>query len=413
MADGNLNSFPHKVINDPVFGFIKVPRGLILDILNHPLVQRLSRIRQLGLTYLVYPAAQHTRFQHSLGAFHLIQEALETLAQKGTFIFDSETEATQAAILMHDIGHGPFSHVLESALIPDLPHEDISLLFMEKINSDFGGKLNLAIKIFKDQYPKKFFHQLISSQLDMDRLDYLVRDCFFTGVAEGNIGCERIIKMLEVHDDKLVVNSKGLYTIENYLLSRYLMYWQVYLHKTTVAGEKVLLNALLRAKSLAKKGKQLFASPSLSYFLYNDIDASRFKSDEKAQLCYQTLDDNDIWSALKVWADSDDKILSILSSGVVNRNLFKVEIQDEPFDEKYVRELKALIMKKLNVSSEDVEFLLSVSSAHKDIYNQSDDGITISYKTGEYKDITEASDLIKVASISPQNRKYYLCYQRI
>ncbi len=328
MAEGNLNSFPYKVINDPVFGFIKVPRGLILDILNHPLVQRLSRIRQLGLTYLVYPAAQHTRFQHSLGAFHLIQEALEALAQKGTFIFDSEAEATQAAILMHDIGHGPFSHVLERAIIPDLPHEEISLLFMEKINSDFGGKLNLAIKIFKNQYPKKFFHQLISSQLDMDRLDYLVRDCFFTGVAEGNIGCERIIKMLEVYEDRLVVNSKGLYTIENYLLSRYLMYWQVYLHKTTVAGEKVLLNALLRAKSLAKKGKHLFAPPALSYFLYNDIDATRFKSDEKAQLCYQTLDDNDIWSALKVWTDSDDKILSILSSSVVKRNLFKVEIQD-------------------------------------------------------------------------------------
>ena len=271
-----------KTIIDPVFGFINVPRGLLLQIVKHPLMQRLSRIKQLGMASVVYPGAQHTRFQHSLGAFHLMSEAIKVLSQKGIFIFDSEAEAVQAAILMHDIGHGPFSHVLENTLIHGISHEEISLMMMDKMNKEMGGELTLAIKIFRDEYPKRFLHQLISSQLDMDRLDYLRRDSFFTGVTEGNIGSARIIKMLNVVDDQLVIDYKGIYSIENYLTSRRLMYWQVYLHKTTVACEKVLVNALLRAKKLASEGVELFASPALHYFLYNDVDAAHFHTDSEA-----------------------------------------------------------------------------------------------------------------------------------
>ena len=256
-----------KIINDPVFGFIKIPQGLLLQIVQHPLMQRLTRINQLGLASVVYPGARHTRFQHSIGAFHLMSEAITTLLQKGNFIFDSEAEAVEAAILMHDIGHGPFSHVLENTLISGISHEEISELMMERINADLGNQLNLAIKIFKNGYPKHFLHQLISSQLDMDRLDYLTRDSFFTGVKEGNIGSARIIKMLNVHDDNLVVEHNGIFSIENYLTSRRLMYWQVYLHKTAVAGECVLVHALNRAKHVVRSGGEVFATPALKYFL--------------------------------------------------------------------------------------------------------------------------------------------------
>src|SRR5574344_2111604 len=299
-----------KIINDPVFGFIKIPKGLLYDIVRHPLMQRLNRINQSGLASVVYPGARHTRFQHSLGAFHLMSEAIVSLQQKGVFIFDSEAEAVEAAILMHDIGHGPFSHVLEDTLIHGISHEDISLLMMEQINKDMGGKLNLAISIFKDEYPNKIFHQLISSQLDMDRLDDLRRDSFFTGVTEGNIGSARIIKMLDVADDKLVIESKGIYSIENYLTSRRLMYWQVYLHKTAVAYEKVLINTLNRAKYLAKQGETLFAPPALHYFLYHDVDQLWFRTHDEALQYYEELDDSDIWSTLKVWMHHSDKILS-------------------------------------------------------------------------------------------------------
>ena len=291
----------HKIINDPVFGFIKIPRGLLYDVVQHPLMQRLNRINQLGLASVVYPGARHTRFQHSLGAFHLTSEAILSLQQKGNFIFDSEAEAVQAAILMHDIGHGPFSHVLEHTLISGISHEDISLLMMERINRQTGGQLNLAISIFKSEYPKQFLHQLISSQLDMDRLDYLRRDSFFTGVTEGNIGSARIIKMLNVVNDSLAVESKGIYSLENFLTTRRLMYWQVYLHKTAVACEKVLVNTLMRAKTLTREGKNLFASPSLKYFLQNEVDKAWFTSHEETLDMYSDLDDSDIWSALKAW----------------------------------------------------------------------------------------------------------------
>ena len=301
-----------KIINDPVFGFIKIPGGLLMDIVNHPTIQRLSRIKQLGLASMVYPGAQHTRFQHSLGAFHLMSEAILSLSQKGVFIFDSEAEAVQAAILLHDIGHGPFSHVLENTLIQGISHEEISLFLMKEMNKDLGGRLTLAINIFEDKYPKAFLHQLISSQLDMDRLDYLCRDSFFTGVAEGKIASDRIIKMLDVREDRLMVQAKGIYSIENYLTSRRLMYWQVYLHKTAVACEKILINILKRAKTLQLNGENLFASPALHYFISNNIGKDWINNKkEETIFWYKQLDDSDIWSAIKVWQGHPDKVLSI------------------------------------------------------------------------------------------------------
>ena len=402
-----------KIINDPVFGFIKIPRGLLYDIVQHPLMQRLNRIKQLGLASVVYPGAQHTRFQHSLGAFHLMSEAITALTQKGNFIFDSEKEAVEAAILMHDIGHGPFSHVLENTLIHGISHEQISLMVMEQINHDFNGMLNLALKIFKDEYPKRFLHQLISSQLDMDRLDYLRRDSFFTGVTEGNIGSARIIKMLDVKDDNLVVESKGIYSIENYLTSRRLMYWQVYLHKTAVACEKVLINTLLRAKYLAETGKEIFASPALKYFLYNDINETMFNQDEQALRYYTELDDSDIWSALKVWRHSDDKILSTLAGDMLDRRIFKVEIHDKPIADDYLDTLRHTIADNLGISTAETDYMIDVSTIQKDMYTFDDDNITILYKDGTTKDISEASELLNVSLLSKKIRKYYLCYQRI
>ena len=403
-----------KIINDPVFGFIKIPRGLLLDIVDHPLMQRLTRIKQLGMANVVYPAAQHTRFQHSIGAFHLMSEAIFNLQQKGVFIFDSEAEAVEAAILMHDIGHGPFSHVLENTLIKGISHEEISLMMMEKINEEMKGELGRAIEIFKGNYPKQFLHQLISSQLDMDRLDYLRRDSFFTGVTEGNIGSARIIKMLDVVDDRLVVNSKGIYSIENYLTSRRLMYWQVYLHKTTVAYEKMLVNLLHRAKLLAQQGVELFASPSLHYFLYSNVDADFFNAHREEVLAhYSMLDDNDLWSAIKVWTMSDDRILSILASNIINRNIFRVEISETPFEEDYVNGIRQKITEACQVGDEESRYLMSIDEIRKDMYDVNDDHIDILYKDGTIRDISEASEILNVSLLSKKIRKYYLCYQRI
>ena len=322
--------YERKIINDPVFGFINIPKGILYDIVRHPLLQRLTRIKQVGLSSVVYPGAQHTRFQHSLGAFHLMSEAITQLASKGNFIFDSEAEAVQAAILLHDIGHGPFSHVLEDTIVKGVSHEEISLMLMERMNKEMNGQLSLAIQIFKDEYPKRFLHQLVSGQVDMDRLDYLRRDSFYTGVTEGNIGSARIIKMLDVADDRLVVESKGIYSIENFLTARRLMYWQVYLHKTSVAYEKMLISTLLRAKELASQGVELFASPALRFFLYNDINPTEFYNNPDCLENFIQLDDNDIWIALKVWSTHTDKVLSTLSTGMINRNIFKVEISSEP-----------------------------------------------------------------------------------
>lgn len=401
-----------KIINDPVFGFIKIPRGIPLSIVQHPLMQRLTRIRQLGLSNAVYPAAQHTRFQHSIGAFHLMSEAITSLRQKGIFIFDSEAEAVGAAILMHDIGHGPFSHVLEDTLISGITHEEISLMMMERVNDEMNGALNLTLKIFKDEYPKRFLHQLISSQLDMDRLDYLRRDSFFTGVNEGNIGSARIIKMLNVVDDQLAVESKGIYSIENYLTSRRLMYWQVYLHKTAVACERLLVNTLRRAKHLAAEGKDVFAPPCLKYFITNDIDGERFRNSPEALANYGQLDDSDIWSAMKVWAHSNDKILSLLATDMVNRNIFKVEVCNEPVSEERLETLRARLAKAYGMTTSDASYLISLSTIQKDMYDVNEDRIAILYKDGTVKDISESSEILNVELLSKKIRKYYLCYQR-
>ena len=402
-----------KIINDPVFGFIKIPRGLLYGIVEHPLFQRLNRINQLGLTSVVYPGARHTRFQHSLGAFHLMSEAVLSLQQKGVFIFDPEAEAVQAAILMHDIGHGPFSHVLEDTLIHDISHEDISLMMMEEINRHFNGQLNLAISIFKGDYPKNFLHQLISSQLDMDRLDYLRRDSFYTGVTEGNIGSARIIKMLNVVDDSLVVDHKGIYSLENYLTTRRLMYWQVYLHRTCVAYEKVLVNMLTRAKDLIRQGQEVFASPALHYFLSNNVDREWFDEHPEALANYEELDDSDIWSAMKAWKHHDDKILATLATDMLDRHIFKVEVSEEPVEEGKIEDIASQISIKMDITKEEARhYMMSLNTISKDMYNVDDDNIAILYKNGEIRDISEASELLNVQLLSKKIRKYYLCYQR-
>ncbi|MBR3080609.1 MAG: HD domain-containing protein [Prevotella sp.] len=397
----------HKIINDPVFGFIKIKHGLLYDIVQHPLFQRLNRINQLGLASAVYPGARHTRFQHSLGAFYLMTEAVKSLREKGVYIFDSEAEAVQAAILMHDIGHGPFSHVLENTLIHGVSHEDIGLMMMEKMNHDLRGQLALAISIFKDEYPNKIFHQLISSQLDMDRLDYLRRDSFYTGVTEGNIGSARIIKMLNVKDDRLVVDAKGIYSIENYLTTRRLMYWQVYLHKTAVGYEKILVNTLTRARDLVRQGYDLFAPPALAYFLRHDTVDS-----ERSLEIFADLDDSDIWSSMKAWKHSDDPILATLATDMTDRHLFKVEVSEEPPSEEYIDQIARNIAQRMNIAYEDTHYMMSLTEIGKDMYNPEDDSIGILYKDGTIKDIAEASEILNVQLLSKKIRKYYLCYQR-
>lgn len=401
-----------KIINDPVFGFINIPKGLLYDIVCHPLLQRLTRIKQLGLSSAVYPGAQHTRFQHSLGAFYLMSETLKHLTAKGNFLFDSEAEAVQAAILLHDIGHGPFSHVLENTLVGGVSHEEISLMLMERMNRDMKGQLSLAIRIFKDEYSKRYLHQLVSGQLDMDRLDYLRRDSFYTGVSEGNIGSARIIKMLDVKDDHLVVESKGIYSIENFLMSRRLMYWQVYLHKTSVACEKMLISTLLRAKELAMQGVELFASPALRFFLYHSIGKEEFYNDPNCLENFIQLDDNDIWTALKVWSNHSDIVLSNLSRGMINRRLFKVEVSSSSLSKKRKEELLQRISNQLSISKKEANYFLSISRMENNMYKKEDDSIEIIYNDGTTKNIAEASDMLNISLLSQKVKKYYVCYLR-
>lgn len=402
-----------KIINDPVFGFINIPKGLLYDIVRHPLLQRLNRIKQLGLSSVVYPGAQHTRFQHSLGAFYLMSETIQHLKTKGNFIFDSEAEAVKAAILMHDIGHGPCSHVLEDTIVQGVCHEDISLMLMEYINKEMNGQLTLAIQIFKDEYPKRFLHQLVSGQLDMDRLDYLRRDSFYSGVTEGNIGSARIIKMLDVRDDHLVVESKGIYSIENFLMARRLMYWQVYLHKTSVAYERMLISALLRAKELAEQGVELFASPALHFFLYNNVQRDVFYNNPQCLENFIQLDDNDIWTALKVWSNHTDKVLSTLSQGMINRQVFKVETSTKPIEKARIEEIQVQISRQLGISFNEAAYFISTPSIEKNMYNPADDSIDILYGDETIKDIAEASDMLNIQLLAKKVKKYYLCYHRL
>ena len=402
-----------KIINDPVFGFINIPKGLLYNIVKHPLLQRLTRIKQVGISSVVYPGAQHTRFQHSLGAFYLMSEAITQLTSKGHFIFDSEAEAVRAAILLHDIGHGPFSHVLENTIVKGVSHEEISLMLMERMNKEMNGQLSLAIQIFKDEYSKRFLHQLVSGQLDMDRLDYLRRDSFYTGVTEGNIGSARIIKMLDVVDDHLVVESKGIYSIENFLMARRLMYWQVYLHKTSVVYERMLVSTLLRAKELASKGEDVFASPAFRFFLYNNVDKERFYDDPACLEHFINLDDNDIWTSLKVWCNHPDKVLSTLSRCMIDRRLFKVEISSESFSNEQRESLLSAISQELEISLDEAIYFVSSSIIEKNMYDPADDSIDIKYSDGTIKNIAEASDMLNISLLSKKVKKYYLCYYRL
>jgi HD superfamily phosphohydrolase len=398
-----------KIINDPVHGFIAIPSGLHYDIIQHPFFQRLSRIRQLGLIYMVYPGAVHTRFQHSLGAMHLMNEAIDQLRLKGHEITGEEAEAVLAAILLHDTGHAPFSHALENTITEGISHEEISLLMMQIINREMNGKLDMALEIFQNKYPKHFLHQLVSSQLDVDRLDYLIRDSFFTGVVEGAVGTARIIKMLNVHDDQLVVEAKGIYSIEKFLIARRIMFWQVYSHKACVAAEQMLVNALRRAKELAMAGEELFASPSLRYFLYNEVDKKRFISDEKAFQHYALFDDSDILSAVKVWASHPDTILSMLSKSLVDRKLFKTEILEDPVEDHIYQNRIKESCKIFGISEHEASYLLSQNSISVNTYTPKDDNINILYNDGTVRDIAEASDILDISMLSKQVKKYYLC----
>lgn len=402
-----------KIINDPVFGFINIPNDFLYQIIQHPLLQRLNRIRQLGLASFVYPGAQHTRLHHSIGAMYLMDEAIKNLRLKGHDITPDEANGAMAAILMHDIGHGPFSHVLEHTLTSGIHHEEFSLALMQKLNEELDGGLELAISIFKDEYPKKYLHQLVSGQLDVDRLDYLRRDSFFTGVTEGNIGSARIIKMLDLYNDRLVVESKGIYSIENFLMARRLMYWQVYLHKTSIAAEKMLIKTLTRAKELTDQGVDLFASPSLKYFFKQTINKTYFNSNREEVLTnFVNLDDNDIWCALKVWANHEDKILSTLSQGLIYRKLFKIKLSAEPFTQDQLEKCTEEYVDKMGISKHEASYLFSTGSVTTNMYNEADDSIDIMYNDGTIKDISEASDMLNIQLLSKKVEKYYLCYLR-
>ena len=393
-----------KIINDPVYGFIKIPYDTVFELIEHPLFQRLRRIRQLGLTHFVYPGANHTRFQHAVGAMHLMGLAIEEIRSKGHDINEKEARAVTIAILLHDIGHGPFSHSLENCLFSNSPHEEISLMFMEHLNQEFQGKLSMAIDIFQNRYPKKFLHQLVSSQLDMDRLDYLKRDSFFTGVTEGVIGSDRIIKMLNVLNDQLVVDEKGIYSIEKFLIARRLMYWQVYLHRTVVASEQILVSLVRRARALSAGGVELFATPALSYFLREHKQVSLEQ--------FALLDDDDILASAKVWCNNSDRVLSILANGLVNRKLFSVELDNQPFHADRVTEIRNRVMEKLSISAQEVGYLVVSDSVSNFAYSDMDDRITIMDKSGNTRDIAEASDILNISVLSKTVRKYFLCYPR-
>jgi HD superfamily phosphohydrolase len=409
-----MNDLPYKrkIINDPVYGLITIPNTLVFDIIEHPWFQRLRRIIQLGLTLYVYPSAVHTRYQHDLGAMHLMTQAVEVLRSKGIIISSDEEEGVLCAILLHDIGHGPYSHALEQTIVKDLSHEDLSLLMMDSLNDFLNHRLDTANKIFRNDYPKKFLHQLVSSQLDMDRLDYLSRDSFFTGVAEGVINTDRIIKMLTVVDDQLVVEGKGIYSIEKFIISRRLMYWQVYLHKTVVAAEYMLVNILKRAKELASEDIPLFCSPVLHLFLYSNITIDHFLEERKWIEDFSKLDDYDIFSAIKVWTTHRDPILSWLCKSLVDRHLYKVEIQNDPFDPEYVTSLKEKTAAQFRLREEEITYFLVEGTVTNNAYNPQHDRIRIQFRNNELVDVSEASDQLNISVLSTPVSKYLLCYPK-
>ena len=396
------------VVNDPVYGFVSVPRGLLCELINHPAFQRLSRIRQLGMSALVYPGATHTRWAHSLGAYHLMREAFRALKEKGVFVFDVEEEGAEIAILLHDIGHGPFSHVLEHTLIEHLSHEEITRALMRRLNREFGGALGMAIQIYSDEYPKRFLHQLICSQLDTDRLDYLCRDSFYTGVREGNIGAARLIKMLSVADDRLVVEGKGLYSVENYLMARRLMYWQVYLHKTAVAAEEMLRAALERAKELTRGGVRLFASPQLEYFLRSEVQTSHFEEDEECINHFLNLNDSDILCALGVWQHSEDAVLSALAGGFVNRRLFKADIFEGNVSGEALDDCRERVAAQLHIPLEATRYFVRRRFVSKEMYSANAEGIKVQMSDGAIADVSDVSHIVRGEAVTMEEGRTYV-----
>ncbi len=400
----------HKILNDPVYGFVTLRHARALDLMDHRYMQRLRRISQLGLSHLVYPGAVHNRFHHAVGCMHLMQEAIDSLRNKGVDISEAEAEGACLAILLHDVGHGPFSHALEHSIVQGVHHEDVSALIMGRLNEEFGGALDLAIEIFNDYHPKTFLHQLVSSQLDMDRLDYLARDSFYSGVTEGKVGSERILKMLDVVDGQLVVEEKAIYSIEKFVVARRLMYWQVYLHRTVLSAEHMLMLVLRRAKHLARKGVDVFASPALSLFLHDDLDRAKFLADPVVLERFCELDDSDIFVAMKAWRHHDDKVLSMLSTRLLDRGLFRIELRPEPFTDEEVQERVAATAAHFNLSEADAQFLVNNAMIDNKAYVPR--GILVHYKDGSIRDFAEANDHLNLQLLSKPVEKSFLCYPK-
>ena len=400
-----------KILNDPIYGFITIPNSLIFDLIQHKHFQRLRRITQMGLSYMVYPGAHHTRFHHAIGCVHLMQQAVNVLRFKGVSITEAEETGLYAAILLHDIGHGPFSHAMEHSIVNNVSHEEISLLFMEQLNEEFNGSLTLAIKIFKGEYPRKFMCQLISGQLDMDRADYLKRDSFYTGVAEGNINSERLITMLNVVDDELVVEEKGIYSVEKFIIARRLMYWQVYLHKTGLVAEQLLIRVLKRAKELYESGHELKASDALMYFLNNKIDIVDFNAETLD--IFSQLDDYDIVAAMKQWQFHEDFVLSKLCEMILNRNLLKIKLKNKKIKARSLKKHIDSMMEKYAISEEEAKYFVFTDSISNQAYQLNTKRINILHKSGKIEDIVKASDQLNLKALSKPVTKYYLCYPKV
>jgi uncharacterized protein len=401
-----------KIINDPVYGFITISDNLILNLIDHPYFQRLRNIKQMGMAALVYPGALHTRFHHAIGAMHLMSEALSSLKNKGVEISEKEMQGALIAILLHDIGHGPFSHALENTLVSGIHHEDLSLLFMKRLNQFFNNGLLTALEIFTNKHPKKFLHQLVASQLDIDRLDYLLRDSYFTGVSEGVISSDRIIKLINVHNNQIVVEDKGIYSIEKFIIARRLMYWQVYLHKAVISAENLLINILKRARELADGRQVLFASPAFEKFLYNKYNKQDFNKNDNLLASFSDLDDYDIYSAIKVWTKHSDFILSTLANCLTTRQLYKIELRNEAFSDKEIEKVKSQLIKKYNISEREAEYFVFSKEVSNEIYNSNKIGINILYKNGKVIDLANASDQLNVEVLNKTVKKHFLCYLR-
>jgi HD superfamily phosphohydrolase len=411
----NLKKVSHtnklKLFNDPIYGFITIPNTLLYDLIQHPYFQRLRRISQMGLSYLVYPGAHHTRFHHALGCMHIMQKAVEVLRFKGTEISEEEEKALLIAILLHDIGHGPFSHAMEHSIVENVNHEVISLLFMDKLNAEFDGQLTLAIKVFKGEYHRKFMLQLISSQLDMDRMDYLKRDSFYSGVAEGNINSDRLIQMMNVVDDLLVIEEKGIYSVEKFLMARRLMYWQAYLHKTSLVAELILTKTLKRAKELTQKGANLPCSEPLSFFLNNKVELENF--DDQTLDLFSQLDDSDIISALKSWQNNDDFILKTLSKMIINRDLLKIKLNSEKYTTEDVEELKSKLINFFGISKDEASYFIFKGKIKNQAYNKDAEPIKILKKDKTIEDVVEASDQLNLKALSKPVTKYFICFPKV